>query len=311
MMLEVYMPRTYPTSRKERWLAQYSQGKTIKQIASKDKCDTRTVKKAIEDMRGRRAAQETMAQLYREALRGHFDRLNSTLDSIIEGLRIPDPYFTVLKWTNIVLSKTASQESGEVREEGSQGSEQGDDVLSDSALIAEHLKNSKAWKALGDWNRGLRKHRTACGMLQMRSLELLKELTGLNAYEERGVASGPFLHAENTGDLLCRTVVRDLLGGADVQTVAKEITVNAGRDMVLYGTTVLADGIKESEKLTECQASIVKALETVKKSPEGIQVLDTFQQVEKVLPKARNELRAIRLLGVLPGQCRLCRQFGL
>ena len=305
------MPKTYQNSRKERWLAQYSQGKTVKQIAVKDKCDVRTVKRAIEEMRGRRAAQETMAQLYREALRSHFDRLNSALDLIIEGLHIPALYFTALAWTEIVSSQTASQKSGEAGEEGGEGSEQREDVLSDGTLLAEHLKNSKAWRALGNWNRSFRRHRTACGMLQMRSLDLLKKLTGLKAHEERDVAAGPFLHAENTGDLLCRTVVRHLSRGADIKTVAKEITVNGGRGVVLYGTTVLAEGIKESQELTECRASIVKALEALKESPEAMQVLNAFQQMEKVLPKVRNELRAVRLLGVLPGQCRLCRQFGL
>ncbi len=305
------MPRTYPNSRKERWLAQYSQGRTVKQIAVKDKCDTRTVKSAIEQMRGRRAAQEAMAELYREALRGHIDRLNSALDSIIGGLHIPDPYFTELAWTEIASSRKASQESGEAGEEGSEGSEQDEDVLSDGALLAEHLKNSKAWRALGDWNRSFRRHRTACGMLQMRSLDLLKKLMGLKAHEERDVAVGPCFHAENTGDLLCRTAVSSLSGGSDIQTVAEEITVNSDRGVVLHGTTVLAEGIEESQELTECRASIVKALEALKESPEAMQVLNTFQQLERNLPKASNELRAIRLLGMLPGQCRICRQFGL
>ncbi len=305
------MPRTYPNSRKERWLAQYTQGKTVKQIAVKAKCDMRTVKRAIEEMRGRSAAQEAMAQLYREALRGHIDRLNSALDLIIEGLRIQVPYFTELAWTEIASSTKASQGSGEAREEGSEGSEPGDDVLSDGALLAEHLKNSKAWRALGDWNRSFGRHRAACGRLQIRALEVLKELTGLKPREERDVAAGPLLHPENTGNLLCQAVVRHLSGGTDIQTVIKEITVNGGIGVVLYGTTVLAEGIKESQELTECQASIVKALEGLKESSEAIRVVNAFQQMEKALPKARNELRAVRLLGVLPGQCRVCHQFGL
>ena len=55
----------------------------------------------------------------------------------------------------------------------------------------------------------------------------------------------------------------------------------------------------------------MKALEVLKDSPEVMQVLNAFQQMEKALPKARDELRAVRLLGVLPGQYRICHQFGL
>ena len=303
------MPKTYSNSRKERWLVQYSQGKTIKQIASKDKCDTRTVKSAIEQMRSRRAAQEAMAELYREALRGHIDRLNSVLDSIIEGLRIPDPYFTELAWHVIASSQEVSQESGEAGEEGSEGS--GQDVLSDGALLAEHLKNSKAWRAQGDWNRSLGRHRTACGLLQIRTFEALKELTGLKAFKELYVEVRPSLHVENTGDLLCKTVVKNLSGGPDIKTVAKEITANNDRGVVLYGTTVLAEGFNNNRKASKCRANILKSLEMLKESHEAQQVLITFQQLGKILPKVRNELRAVRLMGVLPGKCRICSQFGL
>lgn len=305
------MPKTYSNSRKEKWLAQFMQGKTIKQIAAKDKCDVRTVKRAIEELQGRHAAQEAMTQLYREAFRGHIDRLNSALDLIIEGLQLPAHYFTALGWIYIVLSGSVSQESGEVGGEGGNDSEQNEDVLSDKALIAEHLKNSKAWRALGDWNRSLRRHRTACGGLQIRSFEVLKRLTGLNTYEERNADMGTLLHAENTGDLLCRTVVKDLSGGTDIKTVVKEIAVDDKRGTVLFRGTILVEGIKEFKELNESRDSIVKALKELKESPEAMQVVNTFQQLEKVLPKVRNELRAIRLMGVLPGQCRICRQFGL
>ncbi|OGN99480.1 MAG: hypothetical protein A2Y58_05300 [Chloroflexi bacterium RBG_13_51_52] len=79
---------------------------------------------------------------------------------------------------------------------------------------------------------------------------------------------------------MCKTVVRNLCGGPDIKTVAKEITVNNNRGVVLYGTTVLAEGIKESRQLTECRDRIVKALEILKGSPEAMQVLNTFQQME-------------------------------
>ena len=304
------MPKIYSNSRKEKWLTQYMQGKTIKQIA-KGNCDVRTVKRAIEELQGRHAAQEAMTQLYREAFRGHIDRLNSALDLIIENLQLPDLYFTALGWTNIILSGSASQESGEVGGEGGNDSEQDEDVLSDTALIAEHLKNSKAWRALGDWNRSLRRHRTACGGLQIRSFEVLTKSTSLNTYEDRTADVGPMLHAENTGDLLCRTIVKDLSGGEDIQTVIKEIAVDDEHGTVLFRGTVLVEGIKESMKLAECRDSIVEALKALKDSPETMQVVNTFKQLEKVLPKVRNELRALRLMGVLPGQCRICRQFGL
>ena len=97
------MPKTYPNSRKEKWLNELSQGKTIKQIAAKHKVDMRTVKQGIEDVQGRHAAQETKAQIFRDALRGHYDRLNSALGMIIDELRLPEPYFTEMAWSEILV----------------------------------------------------------------------------------------------------------------------------------------------------------------------------------------------------------------
>ena len=93
--------------------------------------------------------------------------------------------------------------------------------------------------------------------------------------------------------------------------VAKEIAVDDERGVVLFRDTLLVEGIKESKELVECRDSIVEALKELKESPEATQVVNTFQQFENVLPKVKNELRAVRLMGVLPGQCRICRQFGL
>lgn len=305
------MPRTYARAKKEEWLAALAQGKSPKQVANDYKIDERTVKRAASELHSLRAAQEAMTQLYREALRGHVNRLNSALDMIIEELHMPEPYFTELAWHMIASSRLSSRESVEVSEEGRKSIKQAEDVFSDSALLAEHLRNSKAWRVLGDWRRTRSKHRTACGMLQIRSIELLKEMTGLTVREERDVTTRPFLHGENTGDLLCRTVVKYLSGGADIQQVARDIISDEHRSLVLHSGMVLAEGLKGGAKLSECRDSIIRALDNLKEGHEAKQVVSVFQQLEKILPKARYELRAIRVLGVLPGHCRLCRQFGL
>jgi hypothetical protein len=304
------MPKTYPNSRKEQWLIELSQGRTIKQIAKKSTCDMRTVKRGIEEMQGRRAAQETVAQIYRDALRGHYDRLNSALDMTIDELRLPDPYFTELAWVEIVSLPEVSQDSVDPREVGSEEIRQAEDAFSDGTLLSEHLKNGKAWKALIDWRRSQKKHRAACGRLQIRSLELLKKKTGLKAREEQKVTK-PFFHGEITGDLLCRTVVKHLSEGIDIKKITEQIVADDQHGVVKYQSTPLLESAADTKKLSQYRDDLVQALDELKDSPEAAQVVSTFQQLEKILPKARNELRAIRLLGVVHGHCRLCRQFGL
>jgi hypothetical protein len=304
------MPKKYSKSKKEEWLAELAQGKTTKQVAKNHKIDERTIKRAANELYSRRAAQEAMAQLYQEALRGHMNRLNSALDTIIDELRMPDPYVTELAWNVIASSRPMSQEVSEVGEKGRE-KQRDEDVFSDSALLAEHLKNSKAWRALGDWRRSQRKHRTACGTLQIRSLELLKEMTGLKVREEQDVNTRPFLHGENSGDLLCRATVKSLAEGTDIQQLTNDIMTDDHCGSVLHNGTVLLEGIEDATKLSACRDNIIKALGNLKDTPETRQVVVLFQQLERILPRARNELRAIRVLGVLPGRCRICRQFGL
>jgi hypothetical protein len=300
------MPKTFPNTRKERWVEQLSQGRSVKQIARSSKCDVRTVKRAIEEIRNKRAAQEALTQLYQQALREHMSKLNETLDMIIEELHLPSPYVTELAWNEVTLSLMASSEVEEAKD-----SEQSDDVLSNSALLAEHLKNSKPWRSFADWNRNLKKHRNACGQLQKKALSVLLETTGLMVRNKGDETTSPFLHVENTGDLLCRGAIQQLVGIENAPNLDKELVVDNEHGMVRHYTTVLVEGFKDANKLSECRDKIVESFKMVKDSPETAQVLSTFQQLEKTLPKARNELRAIRLLGVVPGHCRLCRQFGL
>jgi hypothetical protein len=303
------MPKKYSKSKKEEWLAELAQGKTTKQVAKNHKIDERTIKRAANELYSRRAAQEAMAQLYQEALRGHMNRLNSALDTIIDELRMPDPYVTELAWNVIASSRLSSQEVREVGREGREN-QRDEDAFSENALLAEHLKNSKAWRALNDWRRTQRKHRNACGTLQIRALELL-EITGLKAREEQDVIAQPLLHGENSGDLLCKTAVKSLAEGTDIPQVTSDIMADDYRGSVLHNGTVLAEGIEDATKLSACRDNIIKALGNLKDTPENRQVVGLFQQLERILPRARNELRAIRVLGVLPGRCRICRQFGL
>jgi hypothetical protein len=303
------MPRTYPDSKKEQWLAQLSRGTSPKQIASKSGCDQRTVVRAAQEIRSRRAAQEALTQLYKDALREHMNKLNTTLDTIIDDMRLPDQFMTEIAWLQIATSHTISSPVGETGGERVLGN--WDDTLSDNALLAEHLRNSKPWRAFADWDRNLKKHRNACGQLQEKALSVIIETTGLIAHGKVEKTITPLLHAENAGDLLCRTVIKHLSGAENAPDLEKELNVDPERGAVRHYTTVLAEGFKDTNTLSECRNNIIKSFEILKKSSEAQQVLNIFRQLQVTLPKVRTELRTVRLMGVIPGQCRVCHQFGL
>lgn len=303
------MPKTYPDLKKEQWLVQLSRGKSPKQIARKEGCDQRTVIRAAQEIRSRHAAQEALTQLYQDALREHMNRLNSALDMVIEDLKLPDPFVTEIAWSHFRIHHTISNREGESVEEKKLVS--AEDSLSDNALLAEHLRNSKPWRVFADWSRNLKKHRNACGQLQEKALSILIKTTGISEYDKSKKADTPFLHAENSGDLLCRAVIKHISGAENPPDLEKELNVDPEHGAVRHNSTVLAEGIMDTDKLSECRGNIIKSFRTLQDSSEAQQVLNIFKQLEQSLPKVKYELRAVRLMGVIPGQCRVCHEFGL
>ena len=102
-----------------------------------------------------------------------------------------------------------------------------------------------------------------------------------------------------------------MLNRIDIENIIKNIVADEKDGVVKYQTTPLLECVADATKLSEYKNGLVKAFNELKDSPEATEVVSTFQQLEKVLPKARNEFRALQLLGVVPGRCRLCEQFGI
>ena len=264
------MPRTYPHSEKEKWLEELAQGKSLNQVAEDAHCDVRTIKRAIQEIRSKSAAQEALSTLYREGLRSHMNGMNMALDMILKELRLPEPYLTEIAWSQIRSPQDLSQYDREDSEVEARVSRGGDDPFSSSALLAEHLRNSKAWRAFGNWNRSVKKHRQACGRLQVKTLKVLAEKTGIKAYSEGGGKSAPLLHAENTGDLLCRTAIRyQLAKKRSSSDLEKEMLLDVENNMVFHRGTVLVEGFLDNQKASDCRTKILESLKVLEESIEA------------------------------------------
>lgn len=301
------MPRTYSDSEKKNWLAKLAQGKSIKQVAKEYKVDERTVKRSANELYSRNAAQEALTQLYQEAIRDHMNNLKAALDSIINELRLPDPHQTEIAWSDMNESGIVSnskKDSGELRDL--------DDALSNSNLLTEHLRNGKAWRKFLDWKRNLEKYRIACGNLQSTIIETLYDTTGFTVYTvfNRNNTTSPFLDAEVAGALMYRCIIQHLLHEESAQ-LEKEVVIEEERGAIMHRGIPLISGLKNSQECIRCWNNILKSLEILKVSQEAQQLLEMFERLWKILPEVRNELRAVRLMGVVPGRCRICRQFSL
>ena len=57
--------------------------------------------------------------------------------------------------------------------------------------------------------------------------------------------------------------------------------------------------------------SLLDALQELKASPEVISVVDTYKTLEEITTRARQVVEQIKLLGLIPGQCEICRRLGM
>jgi hypothetical protein len=61
----------------------------------------------------------------------------------------------------------------------------------------------------------------------------------------------------------------------------------------------------------ETKQNLLDALRILIESPEIEPVVDTYQALEQSAVKTRQVVEGIRLLGLVPGQCEICRRLGM
>jgi len=152
------------------------------------------------------------------------------------------------------------------------------------------------------------------GSLQRKTATLLQEKTGYQLVAGNGAP--PMVYADTTGALFFKTVL-DLAfappQGMDLDRVISdlksEITIDPTSGEVKYRRGLIlaaAPGNWENTK-----KNLLDAFRSLAKSAEVMPVVDTYQTLEEITAKARRMVKQIRLLGLVPGQCEICRRLGM
>jgi len=88
---------------------------------------------------------------------------------------------------------------------------------------------------------------------------------------------------------------------------------NIGADIdtgqVKYGegtTLALAPGKEE-----DCKDNIIDALKELSKTEEIDTVINTYEEHKTSIDRASRAVDEIRMMGLVPGQCRICRRLGM
>jgi len=300
------MPRKFDDAKKKEWLEFYDQGKSEKWIADRAKCDVRTVRKAINEARLKRDVVVARMELVKDALRKHQDGLLEELNQIKASLVVPERDFAVLSWhhgQNSILDDTGEQiklENGE------------DSTM--RRLLKEHLRQDKLWRVLAQWEKARASHLAARVAFQRKTATVLQHKTGYKLID--GDGTSPFMYSYTAGHVIYRAAIDMAFAAPDeraqksiIRKMEAAITVNTHNgDVVFRSGSILAVALGSEETTKQ---HLLDALKDLGKSPEVKAVVETCQALEQITTKARQVVEDIRLLGLVPGQCEICRRLGM
>jgi len=300
------MPRKFDDARKKEWLELYEQGKTESWIAHRGGCDSRTVKKAINEARLKRDVVVARVELVKDALRKHQDSLLEEIDRIMSDLVIPPEDSAVLSWhhgANSILKDSNEQ----VKLESSEDSAM-------RRLLKEHLRQDKLWRVLAQWEKARVSDLAARVAFQRRTVSVLEEKTSYKLVDDDGAP--PFLCSYTTGALFYKTAI-DVAFAAPkasaqqdaVRNMKAAISVNTENGHVTFENRLTLAVAPGSERRTE--QHLLDALKDLAKSHEAKSVVETYRALERITAKSKQVLEYVRLLGLIPSQCEICGRLGM
>jgi hypothetical protein len=305
------MPKKFSLTDKKKWLEDYENGKPEASIASESKCDIRTIRRGIEEARRGRDAQAARIDLLKQAVLKHQESLLHKLGEMLSALTVPPHDWAVLSWhqgAESILTEIDLDTEDTLEDQATEDSKDSlvhTDMVQD--MLRQHLRTDKLWKTLAQREKAYASHRLARVALQYKVLNLLKEKTGYQL-EGSGDATPPFLYSYTTGDLFYKMTLANAFGDSDNDAWQDEIVVDPSGGCVKYRNSILAE---VPGKAGKCRKNLLDAFQEMESLPEAIRVVNTYKELEDSTLKARQAIEEIRLLGLVPGVCKVCRRLGL
>jgi hypothetical protein len=136
---------------------------------------------------------------------------------------------------------------------------------------------------------------------------VIQDKTGCKLVDRNDVPR-PFLYSYTTGDLFFRATLRQTFGAQKDIDLESDIIANTASGDVRYHSLVLGEAPGNEEKI---RVNLIEAFRELKGSSEAISVMDTYKTLEEAAMRIRQVVEQIKLLGLIPGQCDICRRLGM
>ncbi len=247
----------------------------------------------------------------KEALRKHQDSLLEELDKILSTLSIPTEDYVVIPWQQggdfiLAEAETLAEkwQAGNVSESGADTRNGGGAMR---RLLKAHLKNDRLWKMLAQWNKAYDAHLAERLVLQRKTVAVIQDKTGCKLVDGNDV-SRPFIYSYTTGDLFFRAALRQASATQKGMDLESDIAANTANGDVRYRGLVLAEAPGNEEKI---KGNLLDALRELRGASEAVSVVDTNKALKEATMRVRQVVEQIKLLGLILGQCEICRRLGM
>lgn len=293
---------------KREWLQDWESGKSEATIARANRRDVRTVKKGIEEARRERDIRSARAELLKDALRRHHNALIAELEGVLSSLALPSEDLVPLSWyrgADSIFYEASKKDRRQTAVAGDGSAKPVGETNVKWGLLEEHLKNDPVWKLLARQKEDAFRHLERRIALQRKTVAIIERETGCKLLES---GEPPFLYSYNAGDLLFRETLRRAFGSSRPIDLEAEIVANTAARRVDYRGAVLAEAPGHEEASRE---HLLAAFRRLQKLPEVKEIVDTYKQLKESAAKAKYAVEQLLALGIIPGQCQVCRRLGV
>jgi hypothetical protein len=300
------MPKKFDDAKKKEWLELYEQGKTERWIAHRSGCDVRTVKRAINDARLKRDVAVARVELVKDALQKHQEGLLEELDQLKASFVVPERDFAVFSWNrgrNSILDYTGGQVKPETGEDSTF-----------RRLLKQHLRQDKLWKVLAQLEKARANDLVARAAFQRKTVTLLQDKVGFRLID--GDGPPPFMYSYGAGFVAYKAAIEVAFAAPGekaqndiIKKMEADINVNTRNGDVVFGSGSVVAVAPGREQRTK--QHLLDAVRDLGKSPEAKAVVEAWRALEQITAKARQVVEELRLLGLVPGQCDICRHLGM
>jgi hypothetical protein len=298
------MPKKYSIIDKRDWLEQYEAGASEAHIAKQvAHCDLRTLKRGLEEARNEREIRRVKSELLKKALIEHQDKLTAKLKEIDTSINVPEKDWVVLSWYRRGESVFERKRNVNPAGNSSPDLEFSQDLIKD--MLREHLKDDELWDLLETREEAFLQNRNDRITFQKKVVETLAEITGLKL-EERD-SPRPFLYSYTSGDLFYKMSLRWAFGDRDTSWLDQIRADKSSGEVIYQGITLARTPGKEDK----CRLNLLEAFKQLQSMPEAGNVVRSYELLHDATLKAKRSIEEILLLGLIQGQCRVCRRLGM